>query len=41
MNLVESLSESVAPGEQGALNEETFKRVIAIERKRSDRSNAS
>ena len=37
-NLVESISESVASAEQGALNEETFKRVIAIERKRTERS---
>jgi len=37
-NLVESISESIASVEQGALNEETFKRVIAIERKRTERS---
>ena len=37
-NLVESISESIASAEQGALNEETFRRVIAIERKRTERS---
>ena len=37
-NLVESISETVASAEQGALNEETFRRVIAIERKRTERS---
>jgi lipopolysaccharide/colanic/teichoic acid biosynthesis glycosyltransferase len=39
-NLVESVSETIASIEQGALNEETFRRVIAIERKRTERSKA-
>ncbi len=39
-NLVESISEAIASIEQGALNEETFRRVIAIERKRTERSKA-
>ncbi|MGA8671707.1 MAG: sugar transferase [Terracidiphilus sp.] len=39
-NLVESISETIASIEQGALNEETFRRVIAIERKRTERSKA-
>jgi len=38
MNLVESISDAIASVDQGALNEETFKRVIAIERKRTERS---
>jgi lipopolysaccharide/colanic/teichoic acid biosynthesis glycosyltransferase len=37
-NLVESISDAIASIDQGALNEETFKRVIAIERKRTERS---
>jgi len=37
-NLVESISDAIASVDQGALNEETFKRVIAIERKRTERS---
>jgi lipopolysaccharide/colanic/teichoic acid biosynthesis glycosyltransferase len=37
-NLVESISDAIASVEQGALNEETFRRVIAIERKRTERS---
>jgi lipopolysaccharide/colanic/teichoic acid biosynthesis glycosyltransferase len=39
-NLVESISETIASIELGALNEETFRRVIAIERKRTERSKA-
>ncbi len=37
-NLIEPISDAVVAVEQGALNEETFKRLIAIERKRTERS---
>ena len=37
-NLIEPISDAVASAEQGALNEETFRRLIAIERKRTERS---
>lgn len=36
--LSDSIFDSVSAAERGALNEETFKRVIAIERKRTERS---
>jgi lipopolysaccharide/colanic/teichoic acid biosynthesis glycosyltransferase len=38
VNQTESIFDSLATLERGALNEESFKRVIAIERKRTERS---
>lgn len=37
-NLVDPVLDSASPSERGALDEQTFKRVIAIERKRTERS---
>ena len=37
-DLTDPLFESMTPGEREVLNEETFKRMIAIERKRTERS---
>ena len=39
-NPVDSIFDSTSTVERGALNEESFKRVIAIERKRTERSKA-
>jgi lipopolysaccharide/colanic/teichoic acid biosynthesis glycosyltransferase len=39
-NSVDSIFDSTSTVERGALNEESFKRVIAIERKRTERSKA-
>lgn len=39
-NSVDTVTDSISPAELGPLNEEAFKRLIAIERKRTERSKA-